>query len=424
MARMDVLDEINPASSPLARATDEPYRMAAEDVKRDLRSELLVKASEPLEEAAADTAGIPEVPPETPVTPQGPRIMSLQAFAEAMFPEIVDKRVVPKGTNARVRQAYGQYLQHLQAQRGARQEGREAAGADQQMKLGRFYAQLAAMKAGRQINQDKLEQQVKKVAPATFKTFEAFAVDRMRGLPPDRWQSDPVINLWKQMKGVADGQKAAMPKTLEEAAVAEMKKTPRDQWDANPIIRLYREIKTPGAKGDAGVPSVADQRANLLLDATKGMEPKDAYTFATSPARSMEGERAGSLSSSDLHEELFGQLGYGGLVQKLEGGGPRGYLEAYRAVANIGLFADQRQQAALAGLLERYKPTVQEVIEAGPRFRGADGTRHGTGELTEAEVEELLQAIMSPEEIARLQARRQALPAPAKSNFEYKGRLD
>ncbi len=349
---------------------------------------------------AARVPAIPERPTyDAPLSPA--------QWARMFAPELMGKGVWPAGTNARLESGYQGYVRQQTAQQQMRGQGYrdELAGGNLAMRGAELDFARQRAREQRAWNILKLQRELARPEnQVKWRSLEEFAANEIaRGNFDHRG-----VQAFLQIKGVAG---PAVPTAKERlnrmqadaaaAAVEEVK-----QGRPGRATEAYLMLKDPagfagrgdGAKETLLPPALAEIRRG------KPGAAVDAYLIAAAPAAYMRGQEApGSLMPpTRLQEDIFGILGLGGgLASKRARDPVRGWLEAYNALQQRVPFLDARQEAAVNQWLSQNAPTPEQIVEQGPRFRGADGKKHGGGPLSEEDVHRALNGLQELRQRAR-----------------------
>jgi hypothetical protein len=212
-----------------------------------------------------------------------------------------------------------------------------------------------------------------KVPAPRFKTFENLVVDRMTRVPPERWEQDPVIKRYLGARAIANAAGGYQP-------------------DAEVVAKLrdaaVRELTTTGQ------PGLAVQAYALVDNPTGFLRTMTGKDRAEKPIR---------LGAQQLSEDMFGFLGRGGLLGRIrESRNPLVFAEVVREIRDRQHLTDPATWEALRQTILPYAPSATEIIDAGPPFTDASGQQRGTGQLSEQQVEALLDFVLSAEEKQQL----------------------
>ncbi len=343
------------------------------------------------------------------------RVMTEQQFVEKFFPQFTQVRNMAAKDLAGVKGAYQNYLEAFRT--GSRDEHRKRSSAMQEegLKLDRFGREMEKYRA--EVHQDDRLQKAKTAleklsGTKEFKTFESMIVSDMQSTDPAEWPQHPRISKWMQMKGMASATGAAVESSKDIKARllanAERVDTP-EAWRlyalATSPAAAIKQFETSKSKRGSGAQSKGQLEAGLLQD-----------KFAEEPGMSTDeklqtvrGKSAG-MTGTQFDKELLGEMGYGGMIRQAgqlqKDDDIVGFAELLERAEGVNLVASPEQKDKLMEVLKKFAPSIDDIIERGRKFTDKNGKRHGSGELTEDQVESLLKVYTEDERKAWAQKSR------------------
>ena len=318
-----------------------------------------------------------------------PQAMGLSEFVRRHYPGLKRGQEQPYGTNASVMRSYEAHFKAVaKGRHSAIQHNNRMGIAREGLDLRR--AEFNAKQAASRIGKDK------------FHTFEALVMDRIHAMPQEKWQDDPAFIMWSRMKGAVGKQLPSLKEQIAEQTVR--------------AANEFRELGTNGVEAELLVLMTDPLDALKLMTAAKNPktlkrleeEALSKVIAGQPPKEQLETIRSGGKRRGDLltgtkfGTEVFGELGgFGSIVKQLDKG-MDGFIQVLDRFNSMVPTMNDDQREALTQIIRNKAPSLAELVNAGPKFTGRDGKTHGDGTLTEQQLNEAIEFVITPDQRRQL----------------------